>query len=142
MLLTVCMYMLEAVEEVVCNKERKKATTLQKVFTILSFPIWPVYTIVKTLWKQFKAEALPEDAREEKEEIERLTQISSRAHLIEVSMESSLQPLIQLHVLLTQFLNKSGQTAISWTEAMEAFWEKDLVTIFNLQKFNPQVIML
>ena len=140
MLLTVCMYVLEAVEVVLCEEEAKKMTTLQKLFTLLLSPIWPVVTLIKTQWKQFKYEAIPEDPREEKEEIEKLTQISNRAHLIEVSMESSLQPLVQLHVILSQFLKCGGEAGISWSQAMEVFWEKDLGKMFDLsQNFNPQV---
>ena len=83
-------------------------TTIQKLFTLLLSPIWPVVTLIKTQWKQFKYEAIPEDPREEKEEIEKLTQISNRAHLIEVSMESSLQPLIQLHVILNLIVRQKN----------------------------------
>ena len=140
MVLTVLMYVLEAIEEVFWEEARKKMTRLEKGLTLLLSPIWPMFTLVKTSWNQFKSEAISEDSKKEKKKIEKLTQTSNRAHLIEVSMESSLQPLIQLHAILSQLLKKGGLTGFSWTKAMEAFWEKDIMTILDLgQDFNTQV---
>ena len=71
--------------------------------------------------------------------------LTNRAHLIEVCIESSLQPLIQLHVILKLILNQNvidGKSDFDWTKAMEAFWEKDLIKIFKIGQqigFNPQV---
>jgi hypothetical protein len=69
-----------------------------------------------------------------------------KVSLIKVSIESSLQPLIQLHVILARLLEKSiidGNANINWAQTMEAFVRKDLLTIFNIsQAFNPQVNML
>ena len=69
-----------------------------------------------------------------------------KVSLIKVSIESSLQPLIQLHVILATLLEKSiidGNANITFAQTMEAFMKKDVLTIFNVsQAFNPQVNML
>ena len=143
MLLTFLMFILEAVEEVFYQEDGKKITLSEKIFTMISSPFWPVYTLIKTTWKQFYAETVSEDPNRDNEEIKELAKLSNRAHLIEVCFESSLQPLIQLHVILSKIIEQNliNKENFDWMEAMTAFWQKDVLTIFNVgQKFNPQVI--
>ena len=74
------------------------------------------------------------------------TNLEYKVSLIKVCIESSLQPLIQLHVILGRLLTKSlidENANLNWAQTMEAFVKKDLLTIFNIsQAFNPQVIMI
>ena len=143
MLLTFSMFILEAIEEVFYQEDGKKMKLLEKIFIILLSPIWPVYTLMKTTWKQFNAETISEDPKRDNKEIKELAKISNRAHLIEVCFESSLQPLIQLHVILSKIIEQNliDNENFDWMEAMTAFWQKDVLTIFNVsQKFNPQVL--
>ena len=143
MLLTFLMFILEAVEEVFYQEDGKKITLSEKIFTMISSPFWPVYTLIKTTWKQFYAETVSEDPNRDNEEIKELAKLSNRAHLIEVCFESSLQPLIQLHVILSKIIEQNliNKENFDWMEAMTAFWQKDVLTIFNVsQKFNPQVL--
>ena len=71
------------------------------------------------------------------------TNLEYKVSLIKVCIESSLQPLIQLHVILGRLLEKSlidENANLNWAQTMEAFVTKDLLTIFNIsQAFNPQV---
>ena len=143
MLLTFVMFILEAIEEVFYQEDGKKMALLEKIFTMILSPIWPVYTLIKTTWKQFYAETVSKDPKKDNEEIKDLAKLSNRAHLIEVCFESSLQPLIQLHVILIKIIEQNliNNENFDWMEAMTAFWQKDVLTIFNVsQKFNPQVI--
>ena len=145
MLLTLMMFVLEAIEEVFYGEHSKKMKPREKIFKLLVAPIWPVFTSFKTSCKQFHAETISENPKKEKEAIKKLTNISNRAHLIEVCMESSIQPLVQLHVILTQVIcqNITKYAQFDWVEALTAFWKKDMLTIFDLTKsFNPQVSKL
>ena len=149
MLLTAVMFVLEAIEEVYCPTTKNKMSTCEKVLTILLSPIWPILILAKSSWKQYCYEASSTKSKEDKKEIEKLTILSSNAHLIEVSVESSLQPLVQLHVILKQICmhnNIEGQkTHLDWSQAMEEFWKKDLLSIIRMDfrnkqiGFNPQV---
>ena len=82
MILTMVMFMLESVYEAFFTKVHKKP--VEKFFMLLLSPIWPVYTLFKTSLRQFNAEAYPSNSQKDIEEIEKLAEISNRAHLIEV----------------------------------------------------------
>ena len=145
MLLTALMFVVEAIEEALYQAHNKKIPTWEKVISLLLSPIWPIFILFKTSWKQYCYETSFKKPKEDKEEIEKLTMLTNRAYLIEVCIESSLQPLIQLHVILKLILNQNlidGKSDFDWTKAMEAFWEKDLIKIFKIGQqigFNPQV---
>ena len=145
MLLTALMFVVEAIEEALYSKDKKKMPTWEKVISLLLSPLWPIFILFKTSWKQYCYEASFTKPKEDKKEIENLTMLTNRAHLIEVCIESSLQPLIQLHVILKLILNQNlidGKSDFDWTKAMEAFWERDLIKIFKIGQqigFNPQV---
>ena len=143
MVFTMSIYVLESAEQAFCDDGITK-NSIEKFFMILMSPIWPVYTVIKTSWKQFHCQAISSNPQKDKEEIEKLAKISNRAHLIEVCFESSLQPLIQLHAILGLLLQKKllENDDFSWAQTMEAFWKKDLVKIFDLREtFNPQVLL-
>ena len=148
MLLTAVMFVLEAIEEVYCPTTKKKMSTCEKVWTILLSPIWPILILAKSSWKEYCYEASSTKSKEDKKEIEKLTILSSNAHLIEVSVESSLQPLVQLHVILKQICIHNiidGKSDFDWSQAMEEFWKKDLLSMIRMDfrtkqiGFNPQV---
>ena len=82
MILTMVMFVLESVYEAFFTKVHKKP--VEKFFMLLLSPIWPVYTLFKTSLRQFYAKAYPSNPKNDIEEIEKLTKISNRAHLIEV----------------------------------------------------------
>ena len=143
MVLTMSIYVLESAQQAFCDDSITKKT-IEKFVMILMSPIWPVFMVIKTCWKQFHCEAISSNPQKDKEEIEKLAKVSNRAHLIEVCFESSIQPLIQLHAILGQLLQQKvlENDDFSWGQTMEAFWKKDLVTIFDLsQNFNPQVLL-
>ena len=145
MVFTMSIYVLESAQQAFCDDSITKKS-IEKFFMILMSPIWPVFTVIKTCWKQFQCEAFSsnETTKKDNEKIEKLAKISNRAHLIEVVFESSLQPLIQLHAILGQLLQQKvlENDDFSWAQTIEAFWKKDLVTIFDLrQNFNPQVLL-
>ena len=81
MILTMVMFVLESVYEAFFTDHKKP---VEKFFMMLLSPIWPVYTLFKTSWRQFYAEAYSSNPKKDTEEIEKLTKISNRAHLIEV----------------------------------------------------------
>ena len=145
MILTALMFVVEAIEEALYSKDKKKMPTWEKGISLLLSPIWPIFILLKTSWKQYCYETSFKKPKEDKEEIEKLSMLTNRAHLIEVCIESSLQPLIQLHVILKLILNQNlidGKSDFDWTKAMEAFWERDLIKIFKIGQqigFNPQV---
>ena len=81
MILTMVMFVLEAIYEAFFMGHKKP---IEKFFMLLLSPIWPVYTLFKTSWKQFYSEAYSTSPKKDLEEIEELTKVSNRAHLIEV----------------------------------------------------------
>ena len=145
MILTALVFVLEAIKEAFYPTDKNTMPTWEKVFSLLLSPLWPIFILFKTSWKQYCYETSLKKPKEDKEEIEKLAMLTNRAHLIEVCIESSLQPLIQLHVILKLILNQNlidGKSDFDWTKAMEAFWEKDLIKIFKIGQqigFNPQV---
>ena len=120
MILTLVMFALEYVYEVsldvssyaesykdLKNHGEKFFMLLWSLFKIISkfllIPIWPVYTLFKTSLRKFYAEAYPSDPKKDIEEIEKLTKISNRAHLIEV--KETLYTNVQNFYLLKIHLN-------------------------------------
>ena len=143
MVFTMSIYVLESAQQAFYDDSINKKS-IEKFFMILMSPIWPVFMVIKTCWKRFHCEAISDNPQKDNEEIEKLAKVSNRAHLIEVCFESSIQPLIQLHAILGQLLQQKvlQNEDFSWAQTMEAFWKKDLVTIFDLrQNFNPQVLL-
>ena len=162
MILTALMLFVEALKAVFFNEKSeapsnfniKESSCLSRmpsclknffggILCLIISPIWPIITLTMTSWKQFR-QSISSDPKKESEDIEKLTTLSNRSHLIEVCFESSLQPLVQLHVILNELLKASSilnsSNAFDWTKALEAFWNKDLMQILDLkQSFNPQV---
>ena len=101
MILTMVMFVLESVYEAFFTKVNKKP--VEKFFMLLLSPIWPVYTLFKTSLRQFYAKAYPSNPKKDTEEIEKLTKISNRAHLIEV--KETLYTNVQNFYLLKIHLN-------------------------------------
>ena len=87
--------MLDAIEETFFRNSNDISTG-EKVFNILLSPIWPIWSLLLTSWTSFSTKIGLSDVEKDKDKLKRLSQVSNRAHLIEVCTESSIQPLIQI----------------------------------------------
>ena len=96
MILSVVFLMLDAIEETFYRDYSTDISTGEKVVNILLSPIWPIWSLLLTSWTTFSTKIGLSDVEKDKDKLKRLSQVSNRAHLIEVCTESSIQPLIQL----------------------------------------------
>ena len=87
--------MLDAIEETFFRNSNDISTG-EKLFNILLSPIWPIWSLLLSSWTSFSTKIGLSDIEKDKDKLKRLSQVSNRAHLIEVCTESSIQPLVQL----------------------------------------------
>ena len=80
---------------------------IEKFFMLLLSPVWPVYTLFKTSWKQFYSEAYSTSPKKDLEEIEKLinqlhtmhTTIPPTNILIQSTEDNKLHPIVSFVTL-------------------------------------------
>ena len=132
MIIASCFYLLEAIEEAFYKP--KKYDCWQMFFMILCFPIWPVYSLFLSSWAIFKSKTNSRDPEEEEEILKECTKMSNHGHLIEVSTESALQPLIQLYTIYIGLIMSSDLSGIdtNWQALLDAMMNKNWIQIFAI----------
>ena len=122
MILSVVFLMLDAIEETFFRDYSTDISTGEKVINILLSPIWPIWSLLLTSWTSFSTKIGLSDVEKDKDKLKRLSQVSNRAHLIEVCTESSIQPLIQIFGIYQGLIESSAlsKTNDEWSGFLNA----------------------
>ena len=100
---------------------------------VLFSPILPVYALFMKSYSNFKLLTSSKDRENRKDQLKRLTKVSNQAHLIEVCLESSLQPIVQLFSIYAGLREaySSHELTKTFTSVLEQDWST-LGTVYIL----------
>ena len=81
--------------------------TVKSLVNTLCITLWPLMSIVRLFWASFKFETARAEKKlgRRKYELIRAMMIRDRSHMVEICTEASLQPILQLYLVLLNLQN-------------------------------------
>ena len=94
---------------------------------ILCICLWPLMSIVRLFWSTFMFETSQgeEKTGRRKDELQRIMMVRDRSHMVEICTEASLQPILQLYLVLLNLENwiQTSQVQNDESNALSNFIE-------------------
>ena len=86
---------------------RLAKNTVKSLVNALCITLWPLMSIVRLFWGAFKFETARAEKKlgRRKYELDRAMMIRDRSHMVEICTEASLQPILQLYLVLLNLQN-------------------------------------
>ena len=80
---------------------------IKTLVNIICICLWPLLSIVRLFWSTFMYETSrgEEKTGRRKDELQRIMMVRDRSHMVEICTEASLQPILQLYLVLLNLEN-------------------------------------